>query len=276
MKDLIKQGLDKLLKNNLWWKFLRPLAVMGSYMTNKREEILKQSELNLNSLNQIFSERKVLYGAFKGMKYFSLESVGSSLFAKLLGSYEKEISEQIGCFCNNGYTEIIDIGCAEGYYAIGFASRIPEAKVYAYDINEQARYLCGQMAKINAVEKRVEIRGFCSPGELSALIANKRALIICDCEGFEKELFTISNVNDFKNCDLLIETHDFLDINISSSLHELFAKTHTVTTIKSIDDVEKAKTYKYNETDGLDLNLKKYIFSEHRPTIMEWLVCVPK
>jgi len=45
--------------------------------------------------------------------------------------------------------------------------------------------------------------------------------------------------------DLIIEAHDFIDIEISPKLRSAFAKTHDIQSIKSIDDIERAHTYRY-------------------------------
>ncbi|RYY93637.1 MAG: hypothetical protein EOO11_19375 [Chitinophagaceae bacterium] len=225
---------------------------------------------------RIFTGQQVLHGVFEGMKYPFLQSVGSMLYPKLLGSYEREIHPQIERFCQNDYSEIIDVGCAEGYYAVGLALKLPNAKVYAYDTEEVARQLCTDMARINGVADRVEVRGFLTAQELGAFPVTRRGLVICDCEGFELELFNEQNLQHLRHCDLLVETHDFMNIEISTKLLALFSRTHNVSTIKSIDDIEKAKTYDFPETRGLDLATKKKVFRELRPAIMEWLVCTPK
>lgn len=227
---------------------------------------------------RLFEKKEVLNGPFKGLRYSSLDAVGSALWPKLLGSYEKELHAIIYSFCRKQYSIIIDIGCAEGYYAIGFARRIPTSKIIAYDTDDKARRLCRKMARLNGVEKRVVIKALCDSGELKEFNFNRngRGLIISDCEGYESQLFNASNVSNLKRCDLLIETHDFIDIYISTYIANLFSKTHDIIRIKSIDDIEKAKTYSFPETVDLDLNTKKFLYGESRPAIMEWIVCLSK
>ena len=108
------------------------------------------------------------------------------------------------------------------------------------------------------------------------MIILKKTLIICDCEGYEIELFNEIDIEIFKNVDLVIETHDFININISSILKDKFSKTHNIVSIKSIDDIEKALTYSFKEINNLSLNQKKMVVSENRPSIMEWIICFSK
>ncbi|MDP9047326.1 MAG: 50S ribosomal protein L11 methyltransferase [Bacteroidota bacterium] len=210
------------------------------------------------------------------MKYPALTSIGSALYPKLLGSYERELHGVIKAFLKKKYTEILDIGCAEGYYAIGLSLKFNDTKVFAYDTDETARKLCLQMAKLNGTEDKLFVKETCTAEELKSFKFSGPALVICDCEGYESSLFTTASVKNLTNCDLLIETHDFIDLNISQNLVSLFNETHNIQIVKSIDDIEKAKTYGYKETDSLSLNEKMILFRECRPSIMEWLVCTPK
>ena len=64
--------------------------------------------------------RIVLSGPFAGMKYVN-QSVGSMWFPKVLGTYELELASIIRGFCLARPPSVVDIGAAEGYYAVGVA-----------------------------------------------------------------------------------------------------------------------------------------------------------
>src|SRR5262249_676672 len=155
--------------------------------------------------------------------------------------------------CKTDYHQIIDVGCAEGYYAVGLALRIPSAVIYAFDTDQGALTLCERMARLNGVESRLITRSFCSPHPLPSIPLTGRGLIICDCEGYEKELFGPETPRRLEGCDLLIEIHDFVDINISSVLRNRFEPTHDIEVVQSLDDIQKAKTYDYPEINGYGL-----------------------
>jgi hypothetical protein len=55
--------------------------------------------------------------------------------------------------------QIVNIGCAEGYYAVGLAWRLPNAKVDAFRSDPRAREFCAELARLNGVEARVRIYG---------------------------------------------------------------------------------------------------------------------
>lgn len=232
--------------------------------------ILKKNKFIKNAINMNCPDLVVLNGPFKGMKYPGVESFGSELFPKLLGSYEKETHCVIEEVCKQEYTEIVNVGCAEGYYAIGLALRFPKAKIYAYDTNSKAVRFCQKMAKLNNVDQRVIIGGFCSSETLQQFNFRGKGLIISDCEGYETSLFSERLIPFLANHDLLVELHDFIDINISSIIRKRFEMTHEIVTIESIDDIKKAQTYNYEELNGFDLKERKCLLGEGRPSIMQW------
>jgi len=224
-----------------------------------------------DAIDNKISDLVVKHGPFKGMLYPSKRSAGSALFPKLLGSYEAELHGVIGQAIAKRYTEVIDIGCAEGYYAVGLALRIPNANIYAYDTNPKALIYSNEMFKLNNIEpNRFFTGGFCDEQTLRDIPIRQKALIVCDCEGYEKHLFTKKSLDFLSKQDLLIEVHDLFDIEISSYLSRLFSETHRLTVVYSIDDIQKAKTYNYDEIDGYDLSTKKVLLAEGRGSIMEW------
>jgi methylase of polypeptide subunit release factors len=79
--------------------------------------------------------------------------------AKLLGSYEEELHPVIAHALRSRPSIFVDIGCADGYYAVGFAQASPATTILAFDISRTARELCGELAVVNGVEARVQIAG---------------------------------------------------------------------------------------------------------------------
>lgn len=219
----------------------------------------------------LFADGVVRHGPFAGLRYPLLQSIGSSLFPKLLGSYEAELHPWMDEICHGSYTEIVDIGCAEGYYAVGLAQRLPHAQVYAYDIDERARQLCAAAARLNGVDGRVAGRAAFATDALADIAVRGRGLIVCDCEGAELGLFTADTIPGCARWDVLVETHDFMDLTGSTRLMELFRATHDVRTCLSVDDIQKAKHYDYPELAPFDLATRLAIVAERRPAIMEWL-----
>jgi hypothetical protein len=171
-------------------------------------------------------------GLFGGMKYVT-EARSSALLPKLLGTYEAEIAHEIERAANNGYRVIVDIGCAEGYYAVGMALRSPESEVWAYDTELLSRTFCGRMAALNGVADRVKVLGAFTPGALSSMPKAERFYAICDVEGFEAELFERSTVKVWQDADLVIELHDVLGHPCREPVLAAFAESHEVQLVDS-------------------------------------------
>lgn len=275
MKQAAKQILTKLAKNDLFWKFISPLSSVTNFVSAIRSQNIQNTRKN--NIENLFKISLVVQnGIFKGMKYPRIDSNGSSIYPKLLGSYELELAPFVKEAIATSYSEIIDVGCAEGYYAVGFALNTVNTKIYAYDTEEKARILCQEMSNLNGVQDKINIKATLTSSELKNFKFTGKGLVICDCEGFEKDLFNQDNINNLKNCDILIETHDLINIEISTYLKKLFAPTHDIEVIQSIDDIQKAIYYDFEEIKEYDLATRKHILAEGRGATMEWLICRAK
>jgi len=233
---------------------------------------------NCIKFNKVLSKintEVVLNGVFKDMKYIQT-SVGSTLLPKLIGSYEYELSELLENYKNHFFNNIVDIGSAEGYYAVGFALNFKYKKIFAFDISIKARKLLKKLAQLNNVEEKIAIHSKCTPENLLSIDLNN-SLILSDCEGYEKYLFLNNNVfNKLKNSFLIIEAHDFIDPLISSDIISLYSETHNIRIIQSTDDLNKALNYEFCDKNFFSFNERYYMYKEERPSIMNWLILYPK
>jgi hypothetical protein len=153
---------------------------------------------------------------------------------KLLGCYEAELHDTLSRVYHRTYRRIINVGSAEGYYAIGLALRIPDVPVFAFDIDPAERALCGEMALANGVADRLTMRGECTVDELRAL-ASGESLIVCDCEGCELTLLRPDLIPGLRTCDMIVEMHDCVDPTISQTISARFAATHEVTILPRVE-----------------------------------------
>jgi hypothetical protein len=255
----------------LWYTLDRSILRFSRLLERDRAPIVRNREIKrLAAL--VSPELKVQGGPFKGMIYPGVDSVCSTILPKLVGCYERELEEPLQRLSKIDYCKIVDIGCAEGYYAVGLAIRYPGARVIAYDVDERARSLCGRMAKLNHVEDRIEIRTACDAKDLHTVIGNEKALIISDCEGFEFDLFTPNLIKALSNCDLVIELHEMLrDANVDEFC-DRFHGTHHLERVASIEDCRKAKAYGISILSSFSLKEKELLVAEQRPWGMTWLV----
>lgn len=213
-------------------------------------------------------------GLFKGMRYLN-RAVCSALPPKLLGTYEQELSsvfEEAMAWCNC----VIDIGAAEGYYAIGLATRLPlETRVIAYEATEEGRILCKELASINGVTK-VELRGLCEVSDLArdTLEAGLKTLVLCDAEGAEYELLDPERVPGLLMCAILVELHPWVYPTVKTVIIERFAASHDVELIAARDRV--VGDFPREVMMNLSSSSKLALMDECRPSGMEWLWIRPR
>lgn len=168
----------------------------------------------------------VLSGPFKGMHYAVRASEGSRN-ARLLGCYEASLHPVIEKIVAGGYKLVIDIGCAEGYYATGFALRMPKARILARDTSPAAREACATMAAANGVSDRIEIGGAFTHKDF-ALCAGQKTVVLCDIEGAERDLLDPKAAPGLLKADILVEVHEGLSPGLVDLLVARFAATHQV------------------------------------------------
>lgn len=184
-----------------------------------------RSELVANTLLER-SGTRVLSGPFAGMDYPVRASEGARA-ARLLGCYEASLAPVIETIIAGGYDLVIDVGCAEGYYAVGLARRMPQARVLARDDNPRAQSLCRALAEANGVADRIEIGGRFDHAGFD-ICKTRRAVVICDIEGAEEDLLDPARARGLLNADILVECHDGMQAGLSDRLAACFAATHRV------------------------------------------------
>jgi hypothetical protein len=207
----------------------------------------------------------VLNGPFRGMRYMASSS-GSMLGAKLVGSYESQLQKWIEAAVDAGYERVIDIGCAEGFYAVGLALKLPAAEVIAFDTNPEALKLLRELAALNGVGSRMDARLECTPSVLGTLAVGK-TLIICDVEGAEGDLFSAGNVPALATADAIIETHDDQIPGITQRLIARFVDTHKIEVVFH----ERKEPGRYPQLAALSASEAMFLLDEKRVPDQCWL-----
>ncbi len=274
-RGLLRDLATGVVTSDAGWNFLRrtparkwPFVVRtrGAYEARKHLDAVTEQ-----ALSKVAAGLTVLSGPFTGMRYPAAISVGSRLFPKLLGTYENELHTIVEQACDATYETVHDIGCAEGYYAVGCALRMPAAQIYAYDINPKAIKACSALALHNGVQCRIHIGGACTPESLQALEGKPRSLIISDCEGYEDQLFTEDVIKSLRSHDCLIETHDFFGLPILDRLLARFGATHECSVVTSTSADVKLDGIPSRLLEGFSKDDRRLLVSEGRPGPMTWL-----
>ena len=184
-----------------------------------------RSEVSANTL-ATRSGTVVLSGPFKGMDYAVRASEGSRA-ARLIGAYEASLAPVIEEIVARAYDLVVDVGSAEGYYAVGLARRMPNARVLARDENPKAQQLCTALAALNGVDARVEIGGRMGHADFD-VCKTARTVVICDIEGAEGDLLDPARASGLLSADILVEAHDCITPGLTKLIADRFAATHHV------------------------------------------------
>lgn len=221
------------------------------------------------------SSGRVMAGPFTSMQHVG-QSAGSAMIPKILGIYERELASLVDAAVADQPDIIVDAGAAEGYYAVGFALRLPQARVIAFEMEPAARDLLAAMSRLNKVTDRVEIRGKCEPSDLQGAIEPaRRPLVVCDVEGYEDKLLDPVAVPALCRASVIVETHDFVDRGITDRLARRFTATHRVQTIWQQERSGSEFPWKTLYTRCLPGRYLDWSVSEWRPERMRWLHMVP-
>jgi predicted O-methyltransferase YrrM len=191
---------------------------------------------------------------------------------RLIGTYEPELHSVIEKLLEGpAYDLVVNVGCAEGFYAVGLALRLQRTDVYAFDISQSQQRLCRHNARENGVGTRVKVRGRCTCDDLVTLLTpGKRSLIFLDCEGAETELLRPDLAPGLLQANIVVECHDFLDKSITPTILERFQESHEVTRIDE-QMHEWPDLSEIREMSGLD---KAGAMFEARSALMHWLLLI--
>jgi hypothetical protein len=213
-------------------------------------------------------------GPFKGLRYGPLAlRFGDRLAAKLLGSYECELHEALDRIVVHDYPILVNVGAADGYYAVGFAYATASS-VIAYESEPFARRLCRETARENGLTDRVDVRGTCIPSEFARLDLPAGALVMLDCEGCEDQLVDLDRLPALRHATIVVELHDFVDPGVSDRLIARVEATHRV------DVINARPRYPLEwpmlmSLPGLTHLQRELAVNELRPAPMRWAVCSP-
>ena len=188
-------------------------------------------------------------GPFTGMRLRGHSREGGQV-PKLLGCYEADLHGEWERVVRRDYATVVNVGCADGYYAVGLARRMPRTRILAYDSDSEARQSCGELAELNGVADRIEIRGSFTGKEFAALPAAD-VFVICDIEGYERELLDPARFPRLKGMDLLVEMHDLAAARTDRLLRERFVGTHTFSRVDATLGARKLPVA-FAEQDELD------------------------
>lgn len=220
---------------------------------------------------------KVFAGIFAAMKLPNIPAITKRPNI-IVGSYESDIHQALLDAILWKPDQVINIGSAEGYFAVGLARLLnDQIPVYAFEIEKRHWENLATFAEANEIRNSIRQKGLCTIDELNAISPTK-AFVLIDCEGCELALLDPVAVPSLKSSFIICELHDFINPLITPSLLERFSKSHDINII-----YEKEKnTSAYRILDHLpNQDDKELAIAEFRqindiPDQGRWFVAIPK
>jgi len=220
--------------------------------------------------------RTVRAGPFAGLRY-----PRSALFEvlwltpRLAGTFELELHGAVEALVRSQPRLLVNIGAADGYYAVGMAMRCPGTRVVAYESDRPRSRVCSRVSRLNRVEERVEVCGTCTPDDLVRLNPPRPTAVICDVDGQEAELIDPARVGWLREALLLVEVHESLAPGVTSTLRERLEGTHR------LEWIEPSRRYLANPEHRPFWSLRlspvqqRMLMSELRVVRTPWLLATP-
>jgi hypothetical protein len=227
------------------------------------------------SLEQLHGLR-VAYGPFAGMKLSTDVWWGGQFDAvKILGCYESIILRTLeDISIRDGV--LIDIGAADGYFAIGSLRAGFFGRAICYEASERGRAALATNASRNGVMDRIEIRGAADSVTLQTdFVPNNRGVVLCDVEGMEFDLLDAGALENLRGMHVIVELHPHLVDEGPRKRAALLERAEQFFSVRLLRSDDPAPS-QFRELDDLPDDLRYLAFSEGRGRAGEWALLVPR
>jgi lipopolysaccharide biosynthesis glycosyltransferase len=219
----------------------------------------------------------VKYGPFKGLKlsqqtWWSRASRG----LMFMGIYEQEVLQRLSALPAT-YDKFIDVGAADGYYAVGSVVSGQFKKCFAYEVSEKGQEAVRRNATLNDVQSKVTVHGLANGESIKAVVGDSSSefVVLVDIEGAEFDFLTVEMFKTLENSVIIVENHEFFfkdGVKKREALLERAEKTHYIESFKTgARDLSK-----YSELTSLSDTDRWLFCSEGRKELMSWYQFIPK
>lgn len=223
------------------------------------------------------NNQRIVSGPFKSG--FAIESRWSGrqyIPAQIAGSYERELVSWITSAAP--YDLVIDLGAAEGFYALNLLELDYCSQMVAFELDELSRdELRANADRLLRDTKtaRLFLHGAATEAEIIKISREKQGgsnLLICDIEGAEFDLFTDVLTQNLNSFSIAIELHSHDEAKISN-ICAIIERTHSVQVLsRSVLDLSTLYDLFPDATELEIVNLAH----EGRLSRQEWLLARPK
>lgn len=273
-KSIVRSLARLVLGVDFVWDRLKPFASPTSYLRVQRDVV--ENRRFLAKRTAFFSSSVVPSGPFAGLEYPpDLHHWGTS-YPKLLGTYEAELHGVLRDFTGIEYDNVVNIGFAEGFYLAGLGRLFPSAQLWGFDIDLAAHRICMRLAQTNGIDpQRVHLAESATARALEPILA-RRSLLVCDCEGYEKILFTSAPSGLWTHADLIVECHDLFVPGSTAAVTAALQATHDLTLVSTVPLEEKIDQVSATVRSYFNRREILRLLDEGRPAPMQWLIAQAK
>ena len=238
-----------------YYKFVKKYWTIISYEHAKKHNFIVQN------------------GIFKNLKLYHHISWGKGdIASKIYGFYENKIQEKLKDLKK---PILIDIGAADGFFAIGsLKSKICDF-CYAFEETKKSRENLYITAEINDVKNNISIMGEVNKDNFFSLLPSEidfsKTIILCDIEGGEFNFFTDEILKKIRYSNIIIEIHNNkynLEIDFLERVKRYFDVSIIIDNDKNFENI-----LELHHLNDIDRNL---IICEGRSYIGKWWHLSPK
>jgi len=191
--------------------------------------------------------------------------------------YEQEVLQELTKL-SRGYDTFIDVGAADGYYAVGTLLSEQFHSCICFETDFRGQEAIRSLAELNKVYKRIDIFGQANSGFLSLLSSTgfdlkRGGVFLFDIEGAEYSLLKDNVLQTLRTSSMIIELHDSSD-DPGSNNAQLIDRAgryfdHHVITCGARDPNSFPELADWTDDD------RWLLCSESRAGLMKWLVLTP-
>ena len=270
-RKLNEQGVAAACADALRWPMFKLKASVGW------EDQIQQRRLFISKqLDERFGSR-VKYGPFQGLKLSKVIWWGTTDRAGiLLGLYEREVLATLANVPAQYRRSFIELGAADGYYAVGVLANNMFERSYCFEISERGQKAIAENAALNGVIGRIDIHGIAEKDFHTVLPASAldNSVLLVDVEGAEFDILTAETFARFARSIIIIELHDHFFPDAQPRLARLrqacagtFHIAELTTTGRDLSVFPELR--QFSDTD------RWLICSEGRRALPHWYVLTP-
>lgn len=219
----------------------------------------------------------VAYGPFEGLNLDRDVWWGRyDLTTKMLGVYEEHVTAKLCELLKKTNGPFVDIGAADGYFALGVAVGRLAKQVYAYEISAEGRQKLSRNIHLNGCEDGVTVEAEANYESIARLVdVHENIVGLIDIEGAEYGFLDARMLELMRNSRLIVELHPWL---VEDGIEKEKRMLNLAEDFFRVSFIER-ETYNpngFSELQEFSDHERLLAFSEGRKRNMKWLVLEPK